>query len=366
MLNTKAGPEAMAEEIKNARDFPKIYYARHMESGLCGYEKEKILVDADAMKRMAPSFAGKPVYVQHQDVDLDKLHKADGYVADCFYNELDGWLWSKIIVTTDDGNDSIAKGWSVSNAYVPTEWGTGGAHHNVDFNRKIINAGFTHLAIVPDPRYENAAVYTPEAFKAYCADKKQEIDELKNSKGKKTMLKFWKTTKSEVKHDEIDDDTMVELQNGKSISVKDMNAALAAAEADASPAAAALAKKLKKYEELTNKKSKKNASEDGEDEEKKVEEDGEEKINAEDDCTYKGKSMKVGDLMNRMKKNSEDEDKKKEKENSDKEKEEDEKKNAKIFDEMKNARGGAHEVTPVDLDVDQLARGQNRYGSATK
>lgn len=363
MLKKKAGKDSMTEEKKNARDYPRVFYARHMESGLCGYENENILVDADAMKRMAPSFAGKPVYVQHQNVNLDKIqHQADGYVADCFYNELDGWLWSKIIVVSDDGNDAVGKGWKVSNAYVPLEWGGAGSHHNVDFKRKIVNAGFTHLAIVPDPRYENAEIYTPDQYRAYCETKRIELDELRNSKGKKMPLKFWKTTKSEVKHDEIDDDTMVELQNGKSISVKEMNAALAAAEAEDSPASKKLAADLKRYEELQNKKTKKNA--EGQDEEKKVEEDGEEKINAEDDCTYKGKSMKVGDLMNRMKKNSETEDDKKSREAKENAEDKEEKENSRHFEEMKNARDKTAEVTPVDLDVDQLARGQNRYGTA--
>lgn len=366
MLRRKAGKDSMPEEIKNARDYPKVFYARHMESGLCGYENENILVDADAMKRMAPSFAGKPVYVQHQDVNLDKIkHEADGYVADCFYNELDGWLWSKIIVVSDEGNDAVGKGWKVSNAYVPLEWGGAGSHHNVDFKRKIVNAGFTHLAIVPDPRYENAEIYTPDQYKSYCETKRIELDELRNSKGKNKMaFKFFKNKKEEVQHDQVDDDTMVELQNGKSISVKDLNAALAAADAD--PAAAKLAADIKRYEELQNKKSKSKKNAEGQEEEEKVEEDGEEKINAEDECTYKGKSMKVGDLANRMKKNSETDDEKKEREEKENAESEEEKKNARHFEELKNARNRTAEIIPVDLDVDQLARGQSRYGTATK
>ena len=141
------------EDITNAKQFPKCFYAKHMETGLAGYETETILIDTDNLKTMIPTFVGKPVYVRHQEVDLDTMKdKACGYVTDSFYNELDGWLWVKILITDDDGFLAIANGWSVSNAYVPTEWGAGGTHHNCPYDRKIIGGEFTHLAIVPDPR----------------------------------------------------------------------------------------------------------------------------------------------------------------------------------------------------------------------
>lgn len=271
----------MQPQLHNASGHAQIYFARHMESGLCGYENENILVDADAMKKMAPSFAGKPIYVGHQDVPIKKIEdEADGYVTDCFYNENDGWLWSKILVTSDKAMKAVNNGWSVSNAYVPSAWGGGGSHHNVDYNRKIGDAEFTHLAIVPDPRYENAKIFTPDEYRKYNETKRTQIDELKNSKGKKPMLKFWKTEKKEVTAADIDENTVIELQNGKTITVKEMDAALAEAEADP------MLKKVAAYEALLNaKKSKKNDKEDteGAKEEKKVEEDGEEKFNAEDE-----------------------------------------------------------------------------------
>lgn len=345
-------------ELHNANDHAQIYYARHMEPGLCGYENEKILVDADAMKRMAPSFAGKPLFVGHQNVPIKNIEdEADGYVTDCFYNELDGWLWSKILVTSNKGMKAVNNGWSVSNAYVPMAWGGGGSHHNVDYNRKIGEAEFTHLAIVPDPRYENAKIFSPDEYKRYNEAKRTEINELRNSK-RKPMFKFFKNEKKEISVNEVDDDTIVELQNGKTITVGEMNAALAEAEADP------MLKKIAQYEALENAKKsmKKNDKEDtaGTKDEKEVEEDGEEKMNEAEEAEYK----RLSEKKNRMKKNAEGE--KDEKKNSTEPTAEE----IKAFNELKNAKAAAagtqYTGPKVDLDVDQLARGKARYGSETK
>lgn len=348
-MGLKVMPENI--ELNNARDFPKTYYARHMEPGLCGYEKEKILVDTDAMKNMAPSFQGKPVYVGHQKVDVEKLQEqADGYVTECFYNELDGWLWAKMIVVSDKGNNAVAQGWSVSNAYVPSEFAAGGEHHAVDFDRKIVNAIFTHLAIVPDPRYEGAKIFTPDEYKAYCVAKKTQLDELKNSKGAKRMFKkLFKTESKEVTNAaDIDDSTMVELQNGKSVSLKEMIEAVNAAE------------------EVKNAKAKKNEKDEDDKEEK-------EKLNADTEVDVGGQKMPLGHLMNKymnvQKQNAADEEEKKKKEDEekknaeDKKKEEEEKANAKTFEEMKNAKNKTSAFVQVDTSLDKVARGQERYGS---
>lgn len=338
-------------ELINARDFPKTYYARHMEPGLCGYENEKILVDTDAMKNMAASFQGKPVYVGHQKVDVSKIQEqADGYVTECFYNELDGWLWAKMIIVSDKGNDAVNNGWAVSNAYVPTEFASGGQHHAVDFNRKIVNAIFTHLAIVADPRYEGAKIFTPDEYKNYCAEKKAQLDELKNSKGATKMFKkLFKTESKEVTNAaDIDDSTMVELQNGKSVSLKEMIEAVNAAE------------------ELKNAKAKKNEADDKEKEDK-------EKLNADTEVDVGGQKMPLGHLMNKymnvQKENEAEEKAKKDKEDAekknaeDKKKEEDEKTNQKHFEELKNAKSKSSSFIQVDTSLDKVARGQERYGS---
>jgi hypothetical protein len=220
------------EKIQNASQKPQVFYCRHMQIGVAAYENETILVEIDAMKRMMPSFMGCPLYVFHvDDIDFENLQEtADGYVTDCFYNEKDGWVWAKFVAVSDAAHVAINSGWSVSNAYIPLEWGSGGTWHNVEFNRKIVNGEFTHLAIVPNPRYEDARIYTPEQFKQYQETLTNELNVLHNSKEEtktevKKMFKLFKNTKQEVST--VDEDTMIELQNGESITVAQMIEAVA-------------------------------------------------------------------------------------------------------------------------------------------
>lgn len=328
-----------------------------MLPGIAGYENERILIDADAMKQSAPSMVGKPLYVHHQKVDLNTLEQdADGWVVDCFYNELDGWLWAKCLATSDDAQKALQNKWSVSNAYIPLEWSENGQHLNLDYDRKIRNYEFTHLAIVPNPRYEEAKIFSPEEFKAYQATKRTELEELQNSKpdnkGASTM--FFRSKKEEIKAGEtiLDTDfTVIKNDDGteEQVTVAQLKEAKIAA---------------KKIEaEKQNKKNEKMVDDDEE-----VEVDGE-KVNmgALKECY---KNMKA-------KKNAEEEDKeKKEKENAEKEKknstdaEAEAKKKAedetakKRLEELQNA----HKKTAptIELDSDKQKRGEKRYGSSAK
>jgi hypothetical protein len=343
----------MTEEKTNAKQFPKVFYARHMLPGLAGYNDETILVDTDAVKSMTASGVGKPVYIGHQDVNLETIKEdAAGYIADSFFNELDGWGWFKFIAIDDKVYEAIANGWAVSNAYVPQEWGSGGTLNNCPYNRRIVGAEYTHLAVVPDPRYEGACILTPDEFKIYQSEKKSQLDELRNSKSKTqskgtTIMKFFKRTKEEV--NAVDDETLVEIKNDKGetveISVKEMADAVL------------------------------NAKKNEDDKEK-------EKNNDNLEVLVGDETMPLSELVNRynaMKKNAEDSDEDKEKENeSDDEDEEkdnesdedkDEKKNSstakdkkKNFEELRNAHRAPGGVFTIETSSDKLARGKERYG----
>lgn len=334
-------------EITNASSFPCIYYAKHLETGLARYEyengEETILIDGDNLKSMIPSFVGKPVYVHHQEVDLQNLkEQAHGYVTESFYNELDGWLWVKMLLVDDVAKQAVANGWSVSNAYIPTEWGAGGTHHNVPYDRRIVNGEFTHLAIVPHPRYEEAIICSPDEFKIYQESKRTRLAELQNSLTKteqkgNPMFKFFKNTKQEVTT--IDADTMIEIKNDagevSEVKISDM------------------------IETVLN--AKKNEAQ----EEIKKEE---EKINMDATVRVGDEDMTIGDLMNayismKNTKKNESEDGETEEEEVEEEKQNSaESDKTDHFSELKNARDNATiEVQTVDLGIDQLARGKQLY-----
>lgn len=353
-------------EKKNAKQLPSVYYCKHIEKGVTQYEDEMILIDDDALNQLNPTMAGKPVYVMHvNEVDVKNIQEeADGYVFESFYLECDGWHWAKFICVSDKSHEAVAKGWSVSNAYTPSEWAGGGEHHSVPFNRKIINGIYTHLAIVPDPRYEGAKIYTPEQFKQYKEEKELELKELQNSKKEKgTMLKFMRKKRET---QEVDGDLVLELKNGKEVSINEM------------------------IEVVSN--AKKNEDDD----------DKDVKVNMDEIIPVGDEKMTIKDLVNAYlktsKKNQEDEDaKEKEKQDKKNEEEEEEKKNAeeeakkkeeenkknmeeddakkKDEDEKKNGRTGGHyqalmnarssgdneERVVIESGADRVARGKERY-----
>lgn len=328
---------------------------------MAGYESETILIDGDNLKNMIPTFVGKPVYVYHQEVDLQNLkEQAHGYVTESFYNEVDGWLWVKMILVDDVAKQAVANGWSVSNAYVPTEWGGGGTHHNVPYDRKIINGEFTHLAIVPNPRYEEADILSCDEFKDYQAGKRARLAELQNSLTKTEqqkghpMFKFFKNVKQEVSA--VDADTLIEIKNEagetQEVKVSDMIASVMNA--------------------------KKNEADEA------IKKEEEEKVNMDTMVKVGEENMPLRELVNRYNamnaKKNEDESESKEKEEKENEddKEEkadkadkadkEEKKNSDDsskpdhFTEIKNARDNSTvTVETIDLGMDKLARGKERY-----
>ena len=320
-----------------------------MNNGLCGYSNETILVSTETMKRMCASFEGKPVYVKHQDVNLETLQEdADGYVIKCFYNELDGWLWAEILIVSDSGHEAVEKKWSVSNAYVPTQTAAGGTCHDVVYDREILNGEFTHMAIVDNPRYEDAEIFTPEEFKNYQAEKKNELEELQNSKSKGRKLMFWK--KAPVENAEDMQDAMVNLSDGSSVSIKDM------------------------IEEMENYKMN----------QEKEEKEDKEKMNEDMEIEVGDEKMTLKELMNRYEKmnmskkeeegrvNQEKEEEeranqeakdKEEKENEGKMIREEERKNSKYFDALRGAKGDPSVQLHVDTSSARVERGKNRYGS---
>lgn len=189
-------------KINNASEFPKRYFGLHMSEGTALYqispeETFMILVKEDTIRKMDASFEGKPVYVQHVDkVDVANVEKADGYVVKSFYNKADGQHWVEFIVVTDAAHEAIKNGWVLSNSYVYTKTSDSGRWQGMDYDKEILEASYEHLAIVPDPRYKQSIVMTPEDFKSYNENKELELKQLSNSmQGAKPMLRFFKKQK---------------------------------------------------------------------------------------------------------------------------------------------------------------------------
>ncbi len=186
-----------------------IYYGSHFYPGVCQYTGKdgnsyKVFLDEDTLRKMDVTFAGCPVFVHHVDEvnsDVNELRKdAEGWVVESFYNKNDGKHWSKFVVVTDQAIAAIKSGMKLSNCYEPTEYKPGGRWNGIDYEKQITNGVYEHLAIVPDPRYNESIIMTPDEFKKYNLDKELELKRLANSDnkdGEKTMFNWLKKTKVE-------------------------------------------------------------------------------------------------------------------------------------------------------------------------
>ena len=356
--------------MKNSKDFPKRYFARHIKEGLVHYRSkdggdELYLVKDDALKKMNSSFEGKPIYIRHVDeVNTDTMkNDAVGYVVKSFYNEFDGAWWAEIIAD-DEAQVYIEKGWAVSNAYLPTELGSGGVYHDINYLKEIKNGEYEHLAIVDNPRYEEAVIMTPEEYKAFNEGRKAELEKLKNSKenemlsdeDKKEILDSLKnsladivkdTVKNAIEEKKEEDMKNAEDEDHRQL-IREIAAVSAKGEGDFE---GGLDEKVREIIKLAEKLgySKDEAKHNAEDEEEDKKEE-ESKENSEDSEEEK-------------KEDSEEETKENKCKNEDEEKDEEKKENSKFFNFLHNAKNSNEKSSKVATMASGLALGRKRYGS---
>jgi hypothetical protein len=148
-------------EKQNSKDWAKTYKASNfIEKGVCTYNNETIYLSQDCLNKAIASIKGRPVVIKHQKVDLNNMQDhAVGYVSDCGFCSDNASFYCNFLVFDDKGKEVIAKDYSVSCAYLPKAFGIGGTWHNTPYDREVTELEFTHLALVPDPRYEDAKIY---------------------------------------------------------------------------------------------------------------------------------------------------------------------------------------------------------------
>ena len=216
-------------KLLNAKTLPRLYYGLHMVEGVAEYKNMKapdggvfrVFVGENAIKSMDSTFQGRPVYVHHKDeVNLETIQaEADGYVVRSFFNPNDGKHWAEFMVVSDRGHEAIRNGWKLSNAYNVNSFGAGGKWHSVEYTKEVISGEYEHLAIVPDPRYNESIILTPDEFKAYNEKKKQDLIRLSNSEEKKSMFNFFKKQKVENSDVRLEDYSVVLPKSKKEVSI---------------------------------------------------------------------------------------------------------------------------------------------------
>ena len=350
------------EMIYNSKDFPKRYFARHIKAGPVHYlekgEDKLYVIKDEALKKMNATFEGKPVYIKHVDeINMDTLKEdANGYVVKSFYNEFDGAWWVEIIAD-DEAQGYIEKGWAVSNAYLPTELGSGGEYHDIHFDKEVLNGVYEHLAIVDNPRYEESVIMTPEEFKNFNEGRKAELEKLKNSKennmlseeDKKELLDSLKNSLAEIVKDtvknameekKVEDKKNAEDEDHRQL-IREIAAVSAKEEGDFE---GGLDEKVREIIKLAEKLgySKDEAKHNAEDEEDKEEDKKEDEEEVKEDA-------KSEDDSEESKENKCNEEEKKE--------------NSKFFNFLHNAKANHEKEKTASTMAAGLALGKIRYGS---
>lgn len=149
-------------ELQNSKDWAKVYRAcNFIEKGVCEYANERVYVSQDALQKSLMTMKGRPVIIDHKTgITPENMQEyAVGYVTGVELNQFEAGCDCQFVIFDDKGKEVIADGYSVSCAYKPIAFGPGGTWHNVPYDREIVELEFTHLALVQNPRYEDAKVY---------------------------------------------------------------------------------------------------------------------------------------------------------------------------------------------------------------
>jgi len=377
--------------MKNSKG--KIYYGMHFYPGVAEYAEPgvqpyRIFLNEDTIRSMDPTFAGRPIYVEHVDeveTQPGELvdREADGYVIESFFNQADGKHWVKFLIVSEQGDRAIQSGYRLSNAYIPKSFGQGGQWNGVSYAKEVLSAEYEHLAIVSNPRYEESVVLTPDQFKSYNDEKVVELKRLANSKEKtkeksKMGLNIFKRQK--VENEFKIDGLMVELPKSK----KEMLLSEVVTQYDAvlnmngyangdhfvkvGEDEMSVNDLVKKHMEMCNEMEEmKKPKENGGEGEPGVDIEDEPMENDEDEKgTVEEGEKDVGDRggdkhMNEDEESEEPKEKKKNAKKTDAEMAAIREKNKRIANA--HLRDHDEEVAVVEVSADQVARGKARYGS---
>lgn len=164
------------------------FKSRFLQAGLVKYDFGVCLLKKETIDKFVNTFVECPVIIDHKD----NLTEADrvGTIQKIWFSSDDGWFWCSGIITDEKAIDLIEKGYNVSCQYRITDYidnDEGKLHNANPYDKEILDGVFEHLAIVENPRYEDAFI----AVNAYIAANKD------NNMNKDKDMK-WITTKTKV------------------------------------------------------------------------------------------------------------------------------------------------------------------------
>lgn len=169
-----------------------------LTAGLVDYsdvDDGKYLLRKEAIEKMLPTLEGRPLVIGHQDIDPNKLDDvAVGYVTKGYWNPETGSFDCDVLVKDPEILNPTKN--AVSCAYVATEFGEGGRYSGIEYDAEILNGNFTHIALVDNPRYNDAKILVNsikgakgmmKRFFSNADEEKKAEDEKKENEDEKTL-----------------------------------------------------------------------------------------------------------------------------------------------------------------------------------
>ena len=140
----------------------KHFKSRFFKDGLVKVEPfGTVFIKKENLDKYINTMVGVPVIINHKDLTDENVNdERVGVVNSVWYNEEDGWYWCDGIIWDETAQNLITdKGWSVSCSYdVKVANDEGGSENNIKYDIEFLDAVFTHLALVNNPRYERANI----------------------------------------------------------------------------------------------------------------------------------------------------------------------------------------------------------------
>lgn len=140
----------------------KYFRARILQAGLVKYSFGVCLLEKDTIDKFIYDFVGCPVIIDHKDVTNENAKEERvGVISRVWFSEADGWFWVEGVIFDEEAIGLINDGYNVSCQYEISEYANNVGkklHNGNPFDKVILNGKPEHLAIVKNPRYENAMI----------------------------------------------------------------------------------------------------------------------------------------------------------------------------------------------------------------
>lgn len=154
----------------------KKFVSRFIEPGIVSYEKfGDVLVKKETIDKFLDSIIGCPVIIKHKDITAENVDKERvGVVSNAWYNSEDGWYYCDGIIFDKQAIDLVKnQGWSVSCTYDFESDKQPLTYNGKELAMEFSNGEFLHLALVPNPRYNDANIVVNSV------DEEKQEDDLK-------------------------------------------------------------------------------------------------------------------------------------------------------------------------------------------